>query len=221
MFKRFGDWLVWAAECEPVRLAAAVHAILALLVAWGTPITAEQLAALDVALAAIFAIQVRKKVQPAQTTGDGTSSGLSSGPRAALIVMLLSAAAAAGCAPKVVPPTEKAKAAYTATQVSLRVNELQDVIIELHKTKEIPTTHARTIVQFCVDANFVLREAPNGWQSQVLAAWDQTKKRLPPEFPAGESTKLQVLWIGVSSMMEAFRVVPSRPIGPPEVALAY
>jgi hypothetical protein len=122
------------------------------------------------------------------------------------------------------PPTPKAQAAWTATQVSIRVNELADVVMELQRQKELPTARARTIVQFCIDANFILAEAPNGWQAQVVAAWDQARQRLPDDYPAGASSKLQLLWIGVSSIMEAFRALPPAvkdPVLPLEACLAY
>lgn len=49
---------------EPVAIAAAVRAVLVMLGAYGLDLTAEQIAATVVAVEAVLAIVVRRKVTP-------------------------------------------------------------------------------------------------------------------------------------------------------------
>lgn len=76
------------------------------------------------------------------------------------------------------PPTLttiEGKRAYVADQISLRVNELQNVTIEAQGTNQISLDTARLIVQFCVDANYTLKSAPVGWQATLKTLWAKTK----------------------------------------------
>jgi hypothetical protein len=95
--------------------------------------------------------------------------------------------ALAGCKAPVSVQTPQGKAAFTADQVVLRVGELQTAAIQANGTLDPKTgkpvldqATTRLIVQFCVDANTALKNAPNGWGKAVGAAWAKLKTQLPP-----------------------------------------
>lgn len=72
------------------------------------------------------------------------------------------------------------KVAYTADQIVVRVNELENAAISANQQQQLSTNATRTIVQFCVSADETLAHTPDGWLATVQAAWAQTKANLPP-----------------------------------------
>lgn len=76
--------------------------------------------------------------------------------------------------------TPQGKAAYTADQIVLRINNLQNAAIQAEQTGGLSTDTTRTIVEFAVSADRTLKSVPSGWQQTVSAAWAETKKKLPP-----------------------------------------
>lgn len=92
-----------------------------------------------------------------------------------LLILLL--CGAAGCAH---PPTFQSpigQHAYTADQISLRVNELQSAAIAANSNGGLPTGTTRMIVEFAVAADKTLAAVPNGWQATLRAAWAETKTK--------------------------------------------
>jgi hypothetical protein len=75
--------------------------------------------------------------------------------------------------------TPQGQRAYTADQVVVRINELQNAAIELNKNNGLNDVVTRRIVTFAVQADTVLKQAPAGWQIQVSALWNQVKADLP------------------------------------------
>ena len=75
--------------------------------------------------------------------------------------------------------TEAGKVAYTADEIVVRLNELQDAAINAEATKGLDTATTRTFVQFVVSAEKTLAATPAGWQQTVSIAWRETKAQLP------------------------------------------
>ena len=86
----------------------------------------------------------------------------------------------AGCvkAPTTVV-TPAGKTAYTADQIVIRVNELQNAAIQAQATGALPTSTTRIIVQFCVAADTTLKATPAGWGQTLATAWTQAKTSIP------------------------------------------
>jgi hypothetical protein len=104
--------------------------------------------------------------------------------RSKLLYTLACAAALvlqAGCASKIPPTvvTPQGKAAYTADQVVIRVNELQNAAIQAEASHALPTSTTRIIVTFCVAADKTLATVPAGWQQTIATAWAQAKQQIP------------------------------------------
>lgn len=89
------------------------------------------------------------------------------------------------CHAPVTIETQAGKTAYTADQIVIRVNNLQNAAIQAEKTGGLPTATTRTIVEFAVSANRILKETPAGWQTTVAISWAEAKKRLSPITNAG------------------------------------
>lgn len=77
--------------------------------------------------------------------------------------------------------TEPGKIAYTADQIAVRVNELQNAAIQAEASGGMRTADTRLVVEFAVSANRTLRATPAGWQTTVATAWAETKKKLPAQ----------------------------------------
>lgn len=86
----------------------------------------------------------------------------------------------AACHAPVTVVTPEGKAAFTADQIVLRINNLQNAAIQAEATGGLSTDTTRTLVEFAVTANRTLKTVPDGWQQSVATAWAETKKRLPP-----------------------------------------
>lgn len=83
-----------------------------------------------------------------------------------------------GCHAPVSVTTAQGKAAFTADQVVVRVNELQNAAIQAEAVGAVPTATTRRIISFCVDADRTLAATPSGWQQTVTVAWAAAKKEL-------------------------------------------
>lgn len=70
-------------------------------------------------------------------------------------------------------------AAYTADQIVVRVNELENAAIAADAARTLSDTETRTIVEFCVAADKTLAAVPDGWRATVLQAWKAAKAKLP------------------------------------------
>ena len=98
-----------------------------------------------------------------------------------LILVLLLAGSA--CSVPVTVTTPAGKAAYTADQVVVRVNELMNAAIATNAAvpSALPTATTKIIVQFALDADKVLAATPSGWQATVQTAWATAKTQIPPQ----------------------------------------
>lgn len=102
-------------------------------------------------------------------------------PMKLLLFTLITVLGLTGCMKTpVTVVTPQGKTAYSATQILQRVGELQSTAIQAESSKAIPTPVARIIIQYCVNAENVLKATPAGWQATVTAAWQQAKGQLPP-----------------------------------------
>lgn len=84
----------------------------------------------------------------------------------------------AACAPKTLPP--ELKPAYTANEVLIRVQELQNTVIGLYDAtpRGITKQRADLIVKFCVSSAEVIQQSRTGWQSTVKSAWTELNKQI-------------------------------------------
>lgn len=97
-----------------------------------------------------------------------------------VLLLLLSATSCEtlACTAPVTVITPQGKIAYTADQIVVRVNELQNAAIQANTTNGLDTNSTRTIVQFCLAANGLLRSTPSGWQQTLQVAWMDAKVKL-------------------------------------------
>ena len=93
-------------------------------------------------------------------------------------MLLLVLAIGAACAPKTANLTPAGQQNYTADQIALRVNELQNAAIKAEAGGALPTATTRIIVTFAGAADRVLAKTPDGWRAQVLTLWQEAKKQL-------------------------------------------
>lgn len=96
---------------------------------------------------------------------------------APLLALVLLATPA--CHAPVTVTTPQGKAAWTADQVAVRVNELGKAVIDAQAQNQIPLATARDLIQFCSSADKTLAAAPAGWQATVGKAWAEVKAKLP------------------------------------------
>lgn len=108
-----------------------------------------------------------------------------------LLLVLIS-----GCAPKSLPP--ELKPAYTANEVLIRVQELQNTVIDLYdaQPRGITKDKADLIVKFTVSSATIIKSSMAGWQGSVKQSWLELKKNYTPT-----DTKLQTVWNLVDAMM--------------------
>jgi hypothetical protein len=111
--------------------------------------------------------------------------------------VMLGALSAAACHPPVSIETEPGKKAWYAEQVLQRIEEVQNITIQLSKGNPpaISIETARLIVQFCVSSAKVVGEMPEGYAKVILKAFQEVKLKLPPEVAANPSlvTALAIL----------------------------
>jgi hypothetical protein len=118
--------------------------------------------------------------------------------------VLMGAGELVGCASKIPPTvvTPQGKAAYTADQVVIRVNELQNAAIQAEASGALPTSTTRVIVTFCVAADKTLATVPNGWQQTIATAWTQAKQQIPAKDLA--NTVISAAVAGIDVVIAAF-----------------
>lgn len=112
------------------------------------------------------------------------------------VVAFLSVSA---CAPPSIQ-TPAGKTAYTADQIVLRVNELENAAIQANATGGLDVRTTKTLVEFAVAADQTLKVTPAGWQTTVGTAWAQAKRSLPPITNAAVSAAMS----GVDLVLAAF-----------------
>jgi hypothetical protein len=96
-----------------------------------------------------------------------------------LVAVVLGTGACAGKVPPTIT-TPQGKAALTADEIAVRVNELGKAVIDAQAQNQIPLATARDLIQFCSSADKTLAAAPAGWQAVVGKAWAEVKAKLPP-----------------------------------------
>lgn len=96
-------------------------------------------------------------------------------PLAVLVLAILVAA----CHPPATIVTPEGRRAYTADQIVVRVNELQQAAMAAEAVGGLLTDPTRILVKFAVSANYTLQTLPAGWLATVTTAWRQTKQELP------------------------------------------
>lgn len=94
------------------------------------------------------------------------------------VLVSFSLLGAVACHPPASIQTAPGKTAYTADQIVLRINELQNAAIQAEASGGLTTATTRLIVQFCVSADTALKNSPNGWQPTVSAAWAELKRQV-------------------------------------------
>lgn len=92
-----------------------------------------------------------------------------------VLALLLSA-----CHPPPTIVTPAGRTAYTADQITLRVNELEQAAITANRTGGLALAPTRTLVEFCVVADQTLAATPAGWPVTLATAWTVAKIKLPP-----------------------------------------
>jgi len=124
--------------------------------------------------------------------------------RLSATVVILALMLSAACKPPASIQTEPGKRAYYAAQVLQRVAEVQNVAIQLSATNPpaLAVDHARIIVQFCVSAAKVLKQADEGWAKVVLASWMETKALLPAS--VYQNAQLVTLFAVLDSLLQTF-----------------
>ncbi len=98
--------------------------------------------------------------------------------RLLLIALLLSPLPVASCAPKTanVNLSPAGQIAYTADQIVLRVNELQQAAITANSKGILDTGTTRLIVNWSINADMTLKVLPQGWKVTVQTSWTLAKK---------------------------------------------
>ena len=97
--------------------------------------------------------------------------------RAFVLITLLSTTACASRPATIVTPA--GKTAFAADQVVLRINELENAAIAANAQGALDIRTTRTIVQYAIRADTILKTVPQGWQTSLRVAWQQTKASLP------------------------------------------
>lgn len=151
---------------------------------WDPPTVGSLLWALVWGLGAV-ACALGIDVRPLLSGLGDLLKGLKGGvpPAAGALLLVLVGVTAPAC---VQPPpnlTPQAQVAFTADQLVLRVNELENAAISAATQDPALTPTARTIVEWCVATDRVLKQAPLGWQQVVQTSWAQLKVKIPARDP--------------------------------------
>lgn len=96
-----------------------------------------------------------------------------------VIGLLTLAPMASACTAPATIVTEPGKAAYTANEVLVRVERLQDAAIAAHTNGSLNTDTARAIVFVTVNVFEIADAATQGWQATARQAWMQAKADIP------------------------------------------
>ncbi len=82
------------------------------------------------------------------------------------------------CQRPVTITTDAGKLAFTADQIVLRVNELQRAAIDANTRGILDIGTTRTIVQWSINADTVLKTVPAGWKETVIGSWRVAKMEI-------------------------------------------
>lgn len=150
------------------------------------------------ALTAVIGIVAAKlSTSPLSGKNEGVAVSSSTLDKIAKSLPLVLLAAAvltfSACHAPVTITTPQGHAAYTADQIVVRVNELQNAAIAANQQQALPLATTRAIVEFCVGADKTLAALPSGWQASLLAAWTSTKASLPPTSNVAISSALALV----------------------------
>lgn len=64
-------------------------------------------------------------------------------------------------------------------QVLQRLDEFQNLVVDLYHDKQISPEHAVLYSKFVVSSTKTIKEVPNGWQPVVKNGWVELKKLVP------------------------------------------
>lgn len=64
-------------------------------------------------------------------------------------------------------------------QVLQRLDEFQNLVVDLYHDKQISPEHAVLYSKFVVSSTKTIKEVPNGWQPVVKNGWGELKKLVP------------------------------------------
>ena len=96
-------------------------------------------------------------------------------------IICLSILSGATCASKMPSSyTPQTKKLYILTDVVNGIGTLQTAAENAVPAKILSVNSARVIVEFCVSANTIIGQSPNGWFSLVNSAYIQAKLKLTP-----------------------------------------
>lgn len=105
-----------------------------------------------------------------------------------LLIVALVAISATACSkdgklvPVLAPPasvvTQPGKVAYTADQIVLRINELENTAIAGNRDGSVADDIAKPIVQLCVSLDKVAATTPDGLKPALLTGWAELQKDL-------------------------------------------
>lgn len=98
---------------------------------------------------------------------------------ALIITLAMAVPVLPACHAPVTVVTPEGKAAFTANEVLIRVERLQDAVIAAQKNGALTTDIARTIVFATVNIADISEAATQGWQATARQAWLQAKTDLP------------------------------------------
>lgn len=152
----------------------------------------------------------------ASSPGDGsvsksTLTGLSKGDSSAAIVLLAVALGGlvtlSGCGLK--PPatitTTQGKTAYTADQLVLRLQEVENAAIAANAAGGLSDATTAVVVKFCISAGDTAKAAALGWQAAVQTAWADAKKSIPP----ADAQKFALDISAIDLAVDLLQAVPS------------
>lgn len=120
-----------------------------------------------------------------------------------LALVLFAMTLSLGCVKAPPNLSPQGSTAFTADQVTLRVNELMNTAIAANAAgvPEATTDLTRVIVQYCTDANAVLATTPNGWLTTLQTSWVLAEPKLtsvPPNSALGLAIAAADLVLGGS-----------------------
>ena len=96
----------------------------------------------------------------------------------------LAIAAPVACTPPTTIVTQPGKIAFSADQVAVRVNEVQNAAIAANTSGALDAAQTKIIVAYAVSADKVLKATPAGWQAAVMKLWQEaapkSRRRIRP-----------------------------------------
>lgn len=105
-----------------------------------------------------------------------------------------------GCHAPVTIVTPEGKIAYTADQIVLQLEKLQDAAITLEANQTLSTDSTRLVIQFVVSSTKTLRESPSGALTTTKIGLRELQKNLSPL----ESDKLRSILNVITAMLEVY-----------------